>query len=307
MSAGRLNTARVAILTIIEEEFDAVRTQLGGATVREIGTTGVYSPDPDACDVVLAMSTERSNVPANESSRDLLEQVRPELLMVCGVAGGIAGRGTAAGAIAPGHVVVADTLHYVAFRKLTEGQDALRHYAHDPPSAGLVNRHARPVARDMAIVDELAGECPAPRRRAGHDWPPRIHVGPIIVGESVMGDPRHPEQRVAAGRVDNALAIDMESIGVARAIHTARDDVNYNPRLIVIRAVSDMVEVADSAAEAEDTQAQESNNLQRQEWKPFAAAAAACVAGRIAGRFLADPDPRQRVRHAGQAPTQPTR
>ena len=298
MTIGRSDTARVAVLTIIDEEFDAMRTRLGGSNVVEIETSGFYSPDPKTCDVVLGMSADRSNVPANESARELLEHFRPELLVVCGVAGGIAGRSTAAGPVAPGHVVVADTLHYIAFRKLTEQRDVLRRYAHDDPSAGLVNRHARPLAREMDLLTELGEERRAPRREAGQAWPPKLHVGPVIVGESVMGDPHHPEQRLAASRVDNALAVDMESIGAARAVHTMRDDVNYNPTILVVRGMSDMVQVADSQTEAEDPGQEEANDRQRGRWKPFAAAATSCVVERIISRFLADPDPRAAVRFA---------
>ena len=164
--------------------------------------------------------------------------------------------------------MVADTLHYTAFRKFTSTGDVRRHFAHDPPSMGLVNRHARALARDIDIGNTIghpfAGE-PVP---AGHAWPPRIHVGPMIVGESVMGNPHHPEQRLAAGLIDNALAVDMESIGVARAVHRMREAVDYNPRLLVVRGVSDMVKVAASEDEAKDQQAEADNNAQRQEWKP---------------------------------------
>jgi hypothetical protein len=72
MIEGRYRTARVAILTIIEEEFTAMREALGDG-VQEIETSGYYSPDPATCDVVLGMSADRSNVPAYETARDMLE------------------------------------------------------------------------------------------------------------------------------------------------------------------------------------------------------------------------------------------
>ena len=43
MIEAHLKTARVAILTIIDEEFDAVRRALG-VGVPEIETSGYYSP-----------------------------------------------------------------------------------------------------------------------------------------------------------------------------------------------------------------------------------------------------------------------
>ena len=300
---GRKGIARVVIQTIIDEEFDAARARLalGGRPVEELGHTGDYTPDPDSLDVVLAMCADRSIGPAQEKTAELLVAYRPELLVVCGIAGGIAGRtGFRGQPIQAGDVVVADFLHDVSFRKITEGRDSLRHYAFDQPSNGLL-LHARALARDFDLAAATTQACAPPD---GQQPPCKLHVGPIVVFDAVLGDPRHPEQRRAVERVDNALALDMESVGIGRAVHSARTAVDYNPRLLVVRGISDMIEVADEhetpdeAAEKEDR-----NDRQRQHWKPFAAAVAACVAGTIVERFLAQPDPR--VRSAGQ-PTTPS-
>ena len=55
-----------------------------------------------------------------------------------------------------------------------------------------------------------------------------------------MGNPRHEAQRLAAAQYDNAQAVDMESVGVASTLAEQRKRVDYNPRLVVIRGVSDI-------------------------------------------------------------------
>lgn len=301
MAGGRYGTARIGVLTIIDEEFGAVREALGGVErVLEIGATSYFSPShsgPGDPNVVLVQSTDRSNVPAFSAGRDLIEDFRPEIVIVCGIAGGIAGRGADIG-----HVVVADVIHYLAFRKLTAGRDQQRHYAFDQPTSELIGRHSRPVALGFDLDERVTAI--APERAPEQAWPPQIHHGPIVVGEKVLGDPSHPEQQDAVSRFDNALAVDMESVGIARAVHELRTTVTYNPRLMVIRGISDIVHASPDAGEAaiSDDQAEVAvvdNNAQRTAWKAYAAAAAAAYVGAMTERFLALPDARGDVRASG--------
>lgn len=83
---------------------------------------------------------------------------------------------------------------------------------------------------------------------------------------------------------------------MARAVFESRRTVDYNPRLLVIRGISDLL-LAEEAAEAEGSQIE--NNEQRRIWKVFAAAAAATFAAAVISRFVASPDPR-----AGDPPDQ---
>ncbi len=299
VGVGRYGTARVGILTIIDEEFAAVRAALGGASeVLEIEDTSYYSPnlrvgaEPD---IVLTQSADRSNVPAAGAGRNLIEDFRPEVVVVCGIAGGIAGRDE----IDLGHVVVADYIHYTDFRKLSEKVDSTRHYAYDQPTSDLISRHSRPQCRDLDLDAETP--CQAPECSESKIWPPKVHHGPIIAAEKILGDPTHPEQRNAAARFDNALAVDMESVGVARAVHELRTDVTYNPRLAIVRGISDIVQAANPGTEEreEDVKPQEQDNAaQRARWKAYAAAAAALHACNVAQRLVRQPDPRASVRGA---------
>lgn len=272
VEGGRWGMARVGVLAVIEEELDAVRAALGGQD--ELGTLGYYSPD-DGRQVVIRRCADRSNTPATHATRDLIEDFRPEVLLLTGIGGGIGGRD----AVQPGDVVVADFLHYADFRKLAGERDLLRYAPYDQPSVSFRNGHMEPTARAGAWSQRIAVAPPD-----AHE--PRVIFGPVVAGEKVLGSPGHEAHQYVVEEWDNAVAVDMESWGFARAVHEARDSVDYNPRLAVIRGVSDIV--ATTPEQVAD------NNAQRAAWKGYAAAAAAAFAAAVVERFLTTPDPRFR-------------
>jgi transcriptional regulator with XRE-family HTH domain len=87
---GREGHARIAILTVIPEEMDEVLQVLGATT--EVEMTGVFtSPDAlaeglDCLPFVVSRCSDRSNGPASESARALMEEWRPETIMLVGIA-----------------------------------------------------------------------------------------------------------------------------------------------------------------------------------------------------------------------------
>src|SRR3546814_18641911 len=102
---GRSGNALVAIITIVEEEHEAVRA-LGGFT-KLLGSTPYTFRNQLAesvYDVILAKSPDRSNTPCSQLVRNIAEQFRPEFIVLSGIAGGVPGRDE----IALGDVVVAD-------------------------------------------------------------------------------------------------------------------------------------------------------------------------------------------------------
>jgi nucleoside phosphorylase len=270
---GRLGTARVGVLTIVEREFEAARAALSAEI--EVTATGYYV-DADPCDVVVMRSADRGNTPATNATRGLLEDFRPEVVILVGIAGGIARRDD----IRPGDVVVADYLHYSEFRKIVGGTDRRRYAAYDQPSVSLRQHHIEPASRAgnwMDRLQQLGVEPPT-------GYVPRVLVGSVVAGEKVLGDLDHEAHKYVVEEYDDALAVDMESFGFGRAVHEARQSVGYNPRLAVIRGISDLV--ATSSDEVEDNQAQ------RNAWRPFAATAAAAFAAAVIERIGAVQDPR---------------
>src|SRR6476659_6236077 len=111
MQPGRVGTARVVVLTILTEELLAARAVLGANN--EILGTGCYRDGADF-DVVVAKASDRGNAVALGAARDLVEDYRPELLIVAGIAGGIKDRED----VQPGDVVAVDYVHYAEFRKI---------------------------------------------------------------------------------------------------------------------------------------------------------------------------------------------
>jgi nucleoside phosphorylase len=276
VDTGRLGRARVGILTIIDEEFDAMRAVLQAD--QNVLHSPYYTSDAARPEVVLRQAPDRANVPATSAAGRLIEDFRPEVVAVVGIAGGIQGRD----GVVLGDVVVASYLHYGEFRKLVEAGDLRRYYAYDQPSVSLRDAYVDPERRDGSWIGRIAGIRPT-------EGQPKVIIGSIVAGEKILGNPTHEEQQRVVRGVTDAVAVDMESVGVARAVHEARTSVDYNPRLLVVRGVSDLVRAPEPANPA----AAEQNAEERATWKAYAACVAATFAYAVTRRFLLSPD----VRH----------
>ena len=95
--------------------------------------------------------------------------------------------------------------------------------------------------------------------------------GNLIYGEKILGDDEDVYQRKILEEFDSAVAVDMESGGLARAVYEARITRHYNPQYLVFRGVSDFVNGS-------------SNAKTRQRWKRYAAH----VAGAFAAAIIED-------------------
>lgn len=283
----------MVVLTVIEDEFDAVRAVL--AAHHEVGASSVFAPTPPegakpSLPFVLARCANRSNIPAQSSASRLVEDWRPEIVVLVGIAGGVtrakkSGDGIEWRGPAPGDILVADYVHYAEFTKHVPAGTQLRFFPLDQPTSALVQAHADAVRSPGYGVNPWHDKVAAERPGGGG---PEVHVGEIIAVEGVAGDPLNAHQKDYLKRFDHATAVDMESAGVARAVHEARTDVHYNPRWMCIRAISDRVYAATSDEEAEALPVEE-NNEEREKWKSYAAAAAGAFTRRILERLLAGP------------------
>lgn len=295
---GRRGHARVAVLTVIDQEFNAVRAALGAD--HEVGQSGVYSPvhcpgSTVGVPFVLAQSSSRSNTPASHTTGKLVEWFRPEVVLLVGIAGGVVRPYVADGSVrwkgpGLGDVVVAEYVHYADFVKNVPMGRLLRYFPFDQPAAGLVTGHARAVYRTIAGVQPWhagLGQRPVPGQ-------PAVHVGEVVAVEGVAGNPDSEQQRSILERFDNAAAVDMESMGVGRALHDARSDVHYNPTWMCVRGISDLVRTHgtgfnDAQQRLVTDAVSADNNQERSLWKPYAAASAAAYTRRLLERLLARP------------------
>jgi nucleoside phosphorylase len=293
LPSGRQGHARVAVLTIIKEEFDAVQQVLD--LKHEIDGTSYVSraaPVDGLFDVVLCQATERSTIPCATLTMDIIDDFRPEVLLLVGIAGGLMDKdkpslfrrflssvGIAVGLtekgkgrddVALGDVVIAESVAHTEFMKITDGRHYLRHIPVDHPSIHLRKTLVQALMRSFKLGEAVMVERPDPSTA------PKILEGQVVCGDKVMGGVEDNMQAQLLEPFDKAIAVDMECIGMARAVCERRTSVWYNPRYLVIRGISDMV-------------TGETNSDVRAKWKSYAAHAAAAVANEFIGRLLKVP------------------
>jgi len=259
---GRRGSSRVAVLTIEEAEFDAAAETLGGMVNLEGTPYFVGDAAKVAHDVVLRKAPDRGNHACNKCVKEFVEDFRPEFLLLVGTAGGVTGRD----GVRVGDVVVADYVEYSEFSKLVKRQHLKRAMAYDHPSLYLRESIAHPLSKG----DEWIARIKLKRPRAGR---PKVLFGQIVAGEKLLGDPDSTYQKRVLKAFDKAIAVDMESWGVGRAVYETRFSVHYNLQYLVIRAISDPVD-------------SQSNDAIRRKWRNYASAAASAFAMEVVQKIL---------------------
>ncbi|GAA2140467.1 5'-methylthioadenosine/S-adenosylhomocysteine nucleosidase family protein [Actinomadura napierensis] len=271
LTAGRYGHARIAVLSVIKEETEAVRN-IFRLTQRVTRTHYYVSPgQPPQSPEIVNCEIGRNNVQSGEAIRDVIEHWQPQVLVLVGIAGGIDGYDD----ISVGDIVVPDYVHYAAFAKLSAGGQQRRFIAYDHPAIQLHRSYAAPLRDDESwITDDLIHQLPRAEK-------PKVHIAGLVAGDKVYGDPSNEEQALLLNEFGEvAAAIDMESVGLCRSVAAARSNPQYNPRLLIVRGISDLV-------------GQTENNEIRKQYKPVAALVAATFARRVVDDILTDePDPR---------------
>jgi nucleoside phosphorylase len=266
---GRKGHAMAAVVTILDEEFEAVRDAVG--IVTELAGTPYFMREevtPGSWDVILGQPTDRSNLPCGGFVSEIIEDFRPQVLLLVGIAGGLTSDGRRGReGLNLGDVVIADAISYLEFLKITPEGTYLRHYPIDHPSIHLRGAISQQIVRSFSLSSALQ------MAQVDADIVPKIRIGQIVSAEKVMSGVDHPVQVELLRPFDKALALDMESIGMARMVCERRTSFWYNPLYVVIRGISDLVGV-------------EGNNATREQWKKYAAHTAALVAREFLSRFL---------------------
>ena len=281
---GRKGHARVAILTVITEEMDEAIHVLGAT--EEVGITGYFTSKEALAEgigclpFVICRMSDRSNGPASESARTLMEDWRPETILLVGIAGGIRRLSTAS---VPqmlddgpelGDVVLATMVHFGDYGKALPGGFIPRWLPLVHPPKRLLSTHGE----GMRLKQEWSnGILHWPKVE-----PPKLHMGEIVAVEAVAGNPYSSRQRQLINYFDKAIAIDMESKGVAEALADYDVGVHYHPRWMCIRGISDLVVGSGPAAKLIGG----SNAEQRDFWRRAAARSAAMAARYLLIRLL---------------------
>lgn len=262
---GRLGSARVAILTITEGEFEAARSVFGPLqnvpkTPYFVRTTSLSS---NQYDIVLRRAAGQGNLEASMAVGSFVEDLRPEYVFLVGTAGGSGkDHGTS------GDVAVADIVEYYEHRKYVAGLDLARRTPGDQPSLFLRERFVEPLRVSASWPASVESHCPRPEAGV-----PKLLIGEIVAGEKLLGDGENDFQARVVAQYDKAIAFDMESWGVAKEVYRHRSTPNYNLQYLIVRGLSDVV-------------TSPMNDAMRVEWRDYAATAAAVVALHIINGLL---------------------
>jgi nucleoside phosphorylase len=286
---GKRGSGGVVVLTAIPLEFRAVSAHLDGllplqhpaGTVFEVGTFVGTS-----WRVALAEIGE-----GNQSAAVITERARewlkPEAVFFVGVAGGLKKD------VALGDVVVATRVYAYHGGKETDEGRLARPRVWDAPHA--LEQQARAALRDDRWISRIRGAAGARQqvdallRDAGRPFPlvrwpvttlPKVHFKPVAAGEVVLGSDRSALAQRLRTVYSDAVAVEMESAGVAQAAHLAG-----SLPVLSIRGISDHADGRKAKADAAGSQER-------------AAAHAAAVLEAVLGRMkpAAVADIRQTVR-----------
>jgi adenosylhomocysteine nucleosidase len=245
----------VVILTALTLEYDAVRVRLTdlhlhrhpAGTRFEVGRPG-NGPGRAALALV-----GKGNQPAAVLTERAIAEFAPVAVLFVGVAGALRQ------SLPLGDVVVAT--HVYAYHGGTSEDGGLRARPRVWEAPHATDQLARHVDRAGAWRRDLP---------PGAD--PGVHFGPIAAGEVVQNSTVSREARWIREHYNDALAIEMESAGVAQAGH-----LNQAP-VVIVRGLSDH---ADGTKRTTD----------RADWQFRAAAHAAAFATTLAGALISDAAP----------------
>lgn len=228
---GRSGSAWIAIITIVDQEFQAVRN-LFNLKVQIPGTKFFVQKEQEArtYEIVLVRSSDRGNGPAAEVVRETMEHFFPKYILVIGIAGGAEGRDE----VALGDVIIVDFVDHYESMKISDGKLIERRTPYDHPSLYIRDCAEPQRYTDWSKRIPIAVEPPEP-------CSPKAIVGHIASGEKLFDDPGHSYQSEVLKIFDKALGVDMESYGIARAVFHGRQSVHYNPLYLVLRGISDLV------------------------------------------------------------------
>lgn len=210
----------IVLLTALQREYKAFRHYLTNPRVHRhpAGTlfeTGALAGHPDR-HVAMAVMGEGNTSAAALTERAITE-FQPEAVLFVGIAGGLRDW------LHIGDVVVATRVYgYHGGRSEDDG-------FHTRPRAWDAAHRLDQVARQVDRADTWwSAASPAPSRR------PAVHFGPIAAGEVVLDSTRSELAARLRHHYNDAIAIEMESAGVATA-----SQLHLATPMIAIRGISD--------------------------------------------------------------------
>ncbi|MEU6012106.1 hypothetical protein [Streptomyces sp. NPDC047453] len=232
-------SADVVVLTALPVEFQAVSVLLRDKStlVHPEGTRFVKGTLPGAAGTIAVARIGAGNLVSAVMTERARQWLDPQALLFVGVAGGLKPEAEL------GDVVVSTKVHYLHPGKETPAGFSAR------PVPGPVS-HRLEQAAGTALCSETWREwVPEAVRATWQGIGPQIHFQPIIAGEVVLNTTDTPLRDQITFHYGDALAIEMESAGVARAANLSED-----LQVLTLRGISDHADAGKTEADASGSQ-----------------------------------------------------
>lgn len=264
----------LAIITILPEEYRAALATLddGHRPYRDpsgapnthgwrLGT--LTSRDGPPFQVVVAMLHDAGQASGQRGTRATIERFDPRYVVMLGVAGALPER-----RLGLGDVVVSSVIWNYEYGKIDRGYDPRLNYTYQVDGSLLTS-----AAAYAALGDGWATRLTA-ARPDDTTQRPRVETGAVASGDKVIDDASDWSVLAVLRTWPKLLAVEMEGAGAAVAAREAAES-GRETGFIMVRGISDLI--PDRALEAT---ASTGGTATRDDWKPYAAsAAAAFVAG----------------------------
>jgi nucleoside phosphorylase len=217
--------AKVIILTPIALEYSAMRDMLSSIESFELGSyacvRGKVVQESGSLSVLL-VETGSGNQQVGFAALKAMQVCKANAVILTGIAGGVKDAGL-------GDIVV-----------------GTRAYGYESAKETATGTLSRPSVFHYSSVLQLqckkVAEAGQWKRNSGTADPSKVYFGPIASGEKVVATTESPVYQSIKQYYNDTLALEMEAIGFARALHDFKDVECIN-----IRGISDLLDGKTSA------------------------------------------------------------
>jgi len=263
MPAAATYETDFAILVVVPEAMEAARRIFGPPSRyehregQEWRIWEVKAEDGGQLMVVIDDAPDRSNMPAQEATSLMINAWRPRRFLLADIGGGYRGRD----GLALGDLVIGSELAYYSLvKEVPGGEVEERSFPIAQPSRGPRKALTSLTER----VPDWGKPAESARPEIVGSAQPKILPGQIAAGERLVSDPESLTLKELEDRYPKALAVEMEAVGVGRAVWSAQQQEKFT-QFGVLRGISDYL-------------GEPGNQETRDAVKPYAAAVAIAAA-----------------------------
>ena len=209
--------------TALAVEFNAVRAQLTEVVETQHPAGTVYDlgrfSTAEGSWIVALVQTDQGNPRAALEIERAIQHFAPRYVYFVGVAGGLKD-------VQLGDVVAATKVYGYHGGKADEVFKPRPDFGE---STYAMTQRAKAVARQRGWHQRIPSGVPTPE--------PQAYVGPIAAGEQVVASTRSETYQLLRNYYSDALAVEMEGLGMLRATYA-----NHAVEALVVRGISDMID-----------------------------------------------------------------